>query len=185
MRVTAGLAKGTRLKTPSRAATRPTSDMVKEAVFNALAPRLEGARVLDLFAGAGGLGIEALSRGADAAVFVERDPRSAAVIRDNLRAARLDGRGEVRRANAVTEVVSLAGEGARFDVIVLDPPYGQELVGRTLRAIAASGALAPGGVAVAEGHWRDDPGEIEGLQRTRSARYGETAVWFYQVEEDA
>jgi len=185
MRVTAGLAKGTRLKTASRAATRPTSDMVKEAVFNALAPRLEGARVLDLFAGAGGLGIEALSRGADTAVFVERDARSAAAIRDNLRAAQLEGHGQVRRANAVTEVASLAAAGARFDVIVLDPPYGQELAGRTLRAIAASGALAPGGVAVAEGHWRDDPGEIEGLRRTRTARYGETAVWYYETAEGA
>jgi len=183
MRVTAGVAKGTRLRTAARAATRPTSDMVKEALFNALAPRLEEARVLDLFAGTGGLGIEALSRGAGAAVFVEREPRGAAMIRENLRAARLEARGEVRRANALTEVASLAAQGARFDVIVLDPPYGQELAGRTLRAIAAAGALAPGGVAVAEGHWRDDPGEIEGLRRTRSARYGETALWFYEAAE--
>ena len=147
MRVTAGVAKGTRLRTASRAATRPTSDMVKEALFNALAPRLEEARVLDLFAGTGGLGIEALSRGAGAAVFVEREPRGAAMIRENLRAARLEARGEVRRANALTEVASLAARGARFDVIVLDPPYGQELAGRILRAIAAAGALAPGGPA--------------------------------------
>ena len=114
-------------------------------------------------------------------MFVERDGRSAAAIRDNLRAARLDGRGQVRRANAVTEVASLGAAGERFDVIVLDPPYGQELLERTLRAIAASGALAPDGIAVAEGHWRDDPGEIDGLHRSRTARYGETAVWYYEM----
>jgi len=181
MRVTAGAAKGTRLRAGARAATRPTSDMVKEAIFNALAPRLDGARVLDLFAGTGGLGIEAVSRGAAEAVFVERDPRSAAAIRENLRAARLAERGAVRRANALTEVADLAREGARFDVIVLDPPYGQGLQARALRAVAAAGVLAPGGVAVVEGHWRDDPGEVEGLRRTRSARYGETGVWFYEA----
>ena len=185
MRVTAGVAKGTRLRTATRAATRPTSDMVKEAVFNALTPRLEDAHVLDLFAGTGGLGIEALSRGARDAVFVERDPRSAAVIRENLRAARLDARASVRRANALTAVAALAREGARFDVVVLDPPYGQGLQARALEAVAASGVLAEGAVAVAEGHWRDDPGEIAGLRRTRTARYGETGVWFYEPDGGA
>ncbi len=185
MRVTAGAAKGTRLRAPERAGLRPTSDMVKEALFNALAARLPGARVLDLFAGAGGLGIEALSRGAEEAVFVERDARGAAAIRENLRAARLAGRAAVRRANALTEIAALGRAGARFDLVLLDPPYGQGLQARALRLVAAAGILAPGGVAVAEGHWRDDPGEVEGLRRTRAARYGETGLWFYEAGEAA
>ncbi len=185
MRVTAGAAKGTRLRTATRAATRPTSDMVKEAIFNALAPRLGGTRVLDLFAGTGGLGIEALSRGAQEAVFVERDPRSAAIIRDNLRAAGVEGLGAVRRANALTEVAALGREGVRFDIVILDPPYGQRLQVRALRALVEAGVLTPGAVAVVEGHWRDDPGEVAGLRRVRAARYGETGVWFYEPDGGA
>jgi len=164
---------------------RPTSDRVKEALFNALAPRLRGARVLDLFAGTGALGIEALSRGAAATVFVERDPRGAALIRRNLAAARLESRGQVRRANALTEIAALGAQGAVFDVIVLDPPYGEGLPARVLRQLAASPILPPGAVAAAEGHWRDDPGELPGLRRVRAARYGETGLWFYMRDEAA
>ncbi len=185
MRVTSGAAKGTRLRTPGRGGVRPTSDMVKEALFNALAPRLADARVLDLFAGTGGLGIEALSRGAAQAVFVERDGHSAGMIRQNLEAARLSDRGTVRRANALTEIAALARAGTSFDLIVLDPPYGQGLAAEALHRIAAAGVLAPGGIVVAEGHWRDDPADIVGLRRVRAARYGETGLWFYERGEGA
>lgn len=152
--------------------------------MNILAPRLEGARVLDLFAGSGTLGIEALSRGADLAVFVERDRQAAAQIRSNLAASALEARGLVRRANALTEISVLAGAGERFDVIILDPPYGLGLLTKTVRLLKASGLLAPGGVVVAEGHWRDDPGDVPGLRRSRTARYGETALWFYEKDSE-
>ncbi|SRR5579884_176968 len=185
MRVTAGAAKGRRLRSAARAGLRPTSARVKDALLGALAARLPGARVLDLFAGTGGIGIEALSRGAREAVFVERDPRTAAVIRENLARAHLSDRATVRRASVLTEVPALARSGMRFDLVVLDPPYGRGLQALTLRLLAASRLLAPGGVAVAEGHWRDDPGEVEGLRRIRAARYGETALWFYEAEDDA
>jgi len=179
MRISSGTAKGTQLRSPG-AGVRPTSDRVKEALFNALAPRLADARVLDLFAGTGALGIEALSRGAARAVFVERDPRAVAAIRRNLAAARVEDLAEVRRAAVPGALDALEREGAVFDLIVLDPPYGQDLPARTLRRLAASRALlAPDGVIAAEGHWRDDPGEIAGLARTREARYGETGLWFY------
>ena len=152
--------------------------------MNILAPRLEGARVLDLFAGSGTLGIEALSRGADLAVFVERDRQAAAQIRSNLAASALEARGLVRRANALTEISVLAGAGERFDVIILDPPYGLGLLTKTVRLLKESGLLAPGGVVVAEGHWRDDPGDVPGLRRSRTARYGETALWFYEKDSE-
>lgn len=175
----------TRAGAPSRRSRglRPTSTRVRTALVNILAPRLPGARVLDLFAGTGAVGLEALRRGAQEAVFVERDPRRAEGIREVLRQSDLAGRAEVRRANALSEVPSLGREGRRFDVIVLDPPYGQGLLARSLSLVAASRLLAPGGVAVAEGHWRDDPGEVPGLRRVRTARYGETALWFYEGEE--
>ena len=181
MRVTSGRAKGTHLRAPG-SGVRPTSDRVKEALFNALAPRLADARVLDLFAGTGALGIEALSRGAARAVFVERDARAVAVIRRNLAAAHVDGQSEVRRGTVPGALDGLERDGAAFDLIVLDPPYGQDLPGRTLRRLAASPLLAAGGVIAAEGHWRDDPGAIPGLRRTRDARYGETGLWFYTRE---
>jgi 16S rRNA (guanine(966)-N(2))-methyltransferase RsmD len=150
--------------------------------MNALTPRLSGVRVLDLFAGTGALGIEALSRGAGAAVFVERDRQAAMVIRENLEASGFGERGTVRRGNALTEIAALGDSGQRFDVILLDPPYGLGLQAKALRLIASSGLLAPGGVVVAEGHWRDDPGPIEGLRHVRTARYGETALWFYDAQ---
>ncbi len=165
--------------TKGRRGVRPTSSKVKDALFNSLAPRLEGACVLDLFAGTGRLGIEALSRGAREAVFVEDDPRHVEVIRDNLRSAGVAARGAVRRANALTQVAALAAEGRRFDLIFLDPPYGRGLQRDVLGRIAAVPILAPEGLIIAEGHWRDDPGEVDGLTLVRSSRYGETAVWVY------
>jgi len=179
MRIGGGRARGTRLRAKGGRGVRPTSTLVSDAVFNSLAPRIAGACVLDLFAGTGRLGIEALSRGAREAVFVERDPRHAALIRQNLAAAGLSDRGVVRRADALAAVAAGEGERRRFDLIFLDPPYGRGLVAETLRRVAAGTLLAAGGLAIAEGHWRDDPGEIAGLARVRTARYGETAVWVY------
>ncbi len=182
MRVASGVAKRARLRGPGRGGVRPTSDRVKDALMNILAPRLADARVLDLFAGTGALGIEALSRGAKEAVFVERDRQAAAMIQANLEATGFGDRGTVRRANVLTEIAALAKRGNRFDLIVLDPPYGLGLQARTVRLAARAGLLAPGGLVVAEGHWRDDPGAVDGLRCTRTARYGETALWFYEEE---
>ena len=176
MRIGGGRARGTRLRAKGGRGVRPTSTLVSDAVFNSLAPRIAGACVLDLFAGTGRLGIEALSRGAREAVFVERDPRNAALIRQNLAAAGLSDRGVVRRADALA---AAEGERRRFDLIFLDPPYGRGLAAEALRRVAAGTLLAAGGLVIAEGHWRDDPGEIAGLARVRTARYGETAVWVY------
>ncbi|TMI83867.1 MAG: 16S rRNA (guanine(966)-N(2))-methyltransferase RsmD [Bacillati bacterium ANGP1] len=176
MRIGGGRARGTRLRAKGGRGVRPTSTLVSDAVFNSLAPRIAGACVLDLFAGTGRLGIEALSRGAREAVFVERDARNAALIRQNLAAAGLSDRGVVRRADALA---AAEGERRRFDLIFLDPPYGRGLAAEALRRVAAGTLLAAGGLVIAEGHWRDDPGEIAGLARVRTARYGETAVWVY------
>ena len=179
MRIGGGRARGTRLRAKGGRGVRPTSRLVTDAVFNSLAPRIAGTSVLDLFAGTGRLGIEALCRGAREAVFVERDPRNAALIRQNLAAAGLGDRGVVRRGDALAAVAAWGADGRRFDLIFLDPPYGRGLAAEALRRVAAGTILAAGGLVIAEGHWRDDPGEIAGLARMRTARYGETAVWVY------
>jgi len=179
VRLSGGTARGRHLRARGSRGVRPTAGRVTDALFNSLGPRVADARVLDLFAGTGRLGMEALSRGAREAVFVERDPRNAAAIKENLETVGLGPRAQVRRGNALTAVVSLAAEGRRFDLIILDPPYGRGLARETLGRVAATTVLAEGGLAIAEGHWRDDPGQVPGLECVRALRYGETAVWIY------
>jgi 16S rRNA (guanine966-N2)-methyltransferase len=167
----------------ARASVRPTVVRVREALFNALASHLPGARVLDLYAGSGALGLGALRRGAARAVLVERDRRQAAVLRRRVRQEGWGRQARVWQADAVAAVRRLADAGERFDLVVMDPPYGRGLLRRTLEAVAASDVLAPGGVVVAEGHWRDRPGAVAGLRCTRESRYGETRVWYFQKAE--
>lgn len=176
--------KGNKSRRPG-AAVRPTSGLVRDALFNSLAARTGGARVLDLFAGTGALGIEALRRGAAVAVFVERDAKMADGIRRRLAGEGFDDQVEIWRKEAHTAVFELGRRGRQFDLILLDPPYGQEWIPRTLHAIAISGALAAGGLIVAEGHWRDRPEAVAGLVCTREARYGETVLWYFSRREEA
>ncbi len=145
MRVIAGSAKGIRLA-PVADGTRPLSDRAREGLFSSLGSEVVGARVLDLFAGTGAVGIEALSRGAATALFVESSAGAIRTIRENLRRTGLEDRGEIRRAQVMR--VLGAGEGA-FDVVFLDPPYriAPGELDRVLTAIAA-GAVAPGGLVV-------------------------------------
>ena len=165
MRVVAGIAGGRRLQVPAGRKLRPTSERVREAVFSSLTSQgaVEGARVLDLFAGTGALGIEALSRGASAATFVEADPAAVAAIRANLSTTGLAG-GTVVVADALR---FLADPGGEFDLAFVDPPYSftawPELLGRLQAA-----------VAVLESRRPVEPGP--GWEVTRSARYGDTAV---------
>src|SRR5437773_9773106 len=122
-RIIAGEAGGRRLAVPPGEGVRPTSDRVKESVFSALGPgRLDGAKVLDLYAGSGALGLEALSRGADRAVFVELDGAAARAIEQNLDKLRLSG--TVLRRDAVTVLAQEAGAGRKYDLVLVDPPYG-------------------------------------------------------------
>jgi 16S rRNA (guanine966-N2)-methyltransferase len=154
---------------------------VRDALFNILAGRIElaGARVLDLFAGTGALGLEALRRGAASAVFVEHDHALADALRVRGRAAALTGRMEVWRKDAAAAVRELGRAGRQFDLIMLDPPYGLRWIPRILEAIVAGSILAPGGFVVAEGHWRDRPA-ASGLALIRDARYGDTVLWFFE-----
>ena len=126
MRVIAGKARRLNLKTIPGLETRPTTDRIKETLFNILQPELLECRFLDLFAGSGGIGIEALSRGADLAVFVEKNPKAAACIKENLAFTKLAEGGKLLNMDVLQALRSLEGKGA-FDIIFMDPPYNKEL----------------------------------------------------------
>jgi 16S rRNA (guanine966-N2)-methyltransferase len=183
-RVIAGSARGTRLEAPAHG-TRPLSDRVKESLFAAL--DADGAlehRFLDLFAGSGAAGVEALSRGASGATFVERDPSAVRAIKANL--ARTHLVGEVRRAKVETYLAAgHSGEAEPFGAVLVDPPYDSLLVEPTLTLLGdeALGWLRPGATVVAKHFWRDDPPEVVGkLRRGRQKRFGETVLSFYTRE---
>jgi 16S rRNA (guanine(966)-N(2))-methyltransferase RsmD len=179
MRVIAGTAKGRRLRTPRGRAVRPTADRVKEALFSMLQSRfdLEGAALLDLFAGSGALGIEGLSRGAARVVFVEQDGTARRVLGANLVACGFAARGRILPLAARRAVIELAGGGERFDGVLLDPPYGRGLADEALVQLTAAGLIAPGGWVAAEHHVDDALAAAYGpLRLTAARRYGKTAV---------
>jgi 16S rRNA (guanine966-N2)-methyltransferase len=178
VRVVGGRLGGRRLRAVPGAATRPTSDRVKEALFGILAERVEGARVLDLFAGTGALAIEALSRGAASAVLVEQAAPAVAVIRANLDALDLDGAARVRRTRAETYLRTQ--RDGPFDLVLVDPPYAAPvgLVAGLLGRLART-ALAPGAVVVVEAATRAEaPPWPPGLEPDPPRRYGDTALHF-------
>ena len=145
MRVIAGALKGRRLVTPRGATTRPTADQVRTALMDTLAPRLPGARMLDLFAGAGAVGLEALSRGAAHATFVERDGRAAAALVQNVRELGVGGRARVLRGDVGRELTRLAGLGERFEIVFLDPRTPRTASSRRWRRWAPVTSWCPAG----------------------------------------
>jgi 16S rRNA (guanine966-N2)-methyltransferase len=185
-RVIAGSAKGTRLRAPGPG-TRPFSDRVKQTLFAILEPEIAGARVLDLFAGSGAAGIEALSRGAAAAVFVEKDPGAVSVIEANLQASRLTGPATtVARADVLAWLARPTSDQSPFDLILVDPPYSDvDVMGHVLEALGtATAPVAPGARVVAKHFWRDRPPDRIGmLIAERDRRFGESALTFYRREE--
>lgn len=179
-RVIAGSARGTRLAAPGPG-TRPLGDRVKQTLFGILDPGLAGAAVLDLFAGSGAGGIEALSRGAARAVFVERDAGAARVITENLRRAGLSGPAAVvLRRDALAWLAAGAGDAGPFDLVLVDPPYADaEAMARALELVGP--VVAPGGRVVAKHFWRTPPPARVGMLATeRGRRFGETALTFYR-----
>jgi len=178
MRVIAGSLKGRRLAPPTWAGLRPTSDRLRETLFNILAPRLAGARVLDGFAGSGAVGIEALSRGAAHVTFIDSDRRAAALIEANLRTCGVEEGFAIERG-AVAPVLRTMAANRTFDLIVLDPPYD---AGDVLEALEAAGRrLAPGGMLVLERATRTNPPESPALTRTRDVKSGDSTLTFYTM----
>ncbi|HSO29055.1 MAG TPA: 16S rRNA (guanine(966)-N(2))-methyltransferase RsmD [Candidatus Sulfomarinibacteraceae bacterium] len=184
-RVIAGRARGIRLGAPGEG-TRPLADRVKQALFAILEPGLPGARVLDLFAGSGAAGIEALSRGASTAVFVERDPAAVVTIRANLERTHLSGpAATVVRADAIAWLATPAPAG-QFDLAFVDPPYDRpDLLAAALERLGSGNLLAPAAMVVAKHFWRDRPPDSVGLLASeRERRFGETTLTFYRLPAD-
>ena len=181
MRIIAGSLKGRRLA-PVKGLIRPTGAKVREAIFNILGDAVVEAKVLDLFAGTGALGIEALSRGAEAAVFVEDHPESLKVLRRNLESLDLRDRAQVLPVPVLSALKKLAVQCENFDLAFLDPPYGGEKAGAALNALAGAAIMAPAAWVVAEHSRRDTLPEAAGrLERRELRRYGDTQVAFYQA----
>ena len=174
MRIVAGEFRGRQLKSPTWDGLRPTSDRLRETLFNILGPSVRGARVLDGYAGTGAIGIEALSRGAAAVTFVERDPRAVKLIEANL--AALGATGVIMRAGLADAVTRLGGQV--FDLIVLDPPYAD---GAAAEALDAVQALATGRTRVVVEHATRHPSPLERgeLRLTRTVKAGDSALSFY------
>lgn len=182
MRIVGGQFKGRVIAAPVGRDTRPTGDRAREAVFNILAHApfsagMEGRRVLDLFAGSGALGLEAMSRGAAFALFVETDSAARGVIRDNIEALGLFGATRIHRRDATDLGVKPAGLGDPFDLVFLDPPYGKGLGEAALSKLAPGGWITPDALIVLEVGADEDPAP-EGFEVLDSRLYGAAKVLF-------
>lgn len=181
MRVVSGKLKGKALKAVPGKSTRPTTDKVKEAIFNMIGPYFEGGLCLDLFAGSGGLGIEALSRGTDNVIFVDRDGKAIQTIYENLKQCRLEEQAEVYRNESSRALKAIVKRELRFDYIFLDPPYVKQQLKEMLEIIDKHSLLNDKGVIVCE-HSSDVqlPKQIEGLVLLKQETYGIITISIYE-----
>jgi 16S rRNA (guanine(966)-N(2))-methyltransferase RsmD len=177
MRIVSGQYKGRRLMSPSWNGLRPTSDKLRETLFNIVAPRVAGARVLDGYAGTGAIGLEALSRGAAYVVFVERHRAALALIEENLRQCGVEG-GYTIEAGDLATVLRRPDRTTGFDLIVLDPPYDEPPDAEVLDVAASH--LAPDGVLVLERATRREPVWPVSLERVRDVKSGDSTLTFFR-----
>ena len=181
MRVIAGSARSLRLKTLDGMDTRPTTDRIKETLFNIISPSIFDSIFLDLFSGSGGIGIEALSRGAREAVFVENNPKAMACIKENLKFTRLEAKAATMTTDVMDALYRLEGEKV-FDFIFMDPPYDQGLIPECLPLLAEK--MAPGGIILCETSRGETLPEQAGrFCRSREYHYGKSKVTIYREKE--
>ena len=180
MRVISGNAKGIQLKTPDGMLTRPTADRVKEALFSIIQFDIPSASVLDLFGGTGQLGIEALSRGAKRAVFIDEREEACRLIRENLKRTKLEALGRVIRSDYIAFLKNCT---ECFNIILLDPPYAEEYLENSLKIITEIDILQSGGIIVAERPLgKELPWEFNGFTRSRDYKYGKTLLTIYRKD---
>ena len=180
MRVITGKAKGISLKTPEGMLTRPTADRVKEALFSIVQFEIPGAKVLDLFGGTGQLGIEALSRGATQAIFVDAREDACKLIRENLKRTKLDQQGTVIRSDYLDYLKRCR---QKFNVIILDPPYAEVFLENALKMITEIDILETDGIIIAEHpNGKELPWDFDGFTRSRDYKYGNTLITLYRKD---
>jgi 16S rRNA (guanine966-N2)-methyltransferase len=173
--------RGRRLRAPDGFATRPTSDRVREALFNIIAPRVSGSRFLDVCAGSGAVGLEAISRGADEAVFVEQSRRALEQLESNIEACGAGRTTRIIAKDALAALKALAARDEEFDIVFVDPPYDAHLYKPILRLLGMSDLVAPEGVVIVERRSRHDlPPEAGALRHYRDVRYGDSTLAFYE-----
>lgn len=180
MRIIAGEAKGKTIKTLRGLEVRPTSDLVREALFAILGPRVEGAVFLDLFAGSGSVGIEALSRGAQETIFVDENPQCIRILKENLIRTGLEKRSRIYKTESLHFLVSSQLKPKTIDIIFIDPPYGDDLARKALKLVEERGILAEGAWAVVEHfHKTTLAGAVKNLKLFKERRFGATKLSFY------
>lgn len=189
MRVISGSARGRKLKSPRSSETRPIMDRVKTALFDILAPEIMGMRVLDLFAGTGAVGIEALSRGAESATFIERSPEAWRLVRENLAITGLSDRAEVLRADAFAYLQQAAAANRRYDLVYVAPPQYEGLAARALAQLDAAPLTEPDGLVIVQIHPQEraslDALSLKRLRRYDERKYGSTLLLFYTHDEES
>ena len=182
MRVITGKARGVQLKTPEGMLTRPTTDRVKEALFSIIQFEIPGSSVLDLFGGTGQLGIEALSRGAKRAVFVDEREDACKIIRENLKRTKLDDCASVVRSDYLSYLKKCK---ETFQIILLDPPYVEVFLENSLKMITEIDILQSDGIIVAEYPvGKELPWEFPGFSRSREYKYGNTLLTIYRKTKE-
>lgn len=181
MRVITGTARGVQLKTPDGMLTRPTTDRVKEALFSIIHFEIPGAKVLDLFGGTGQLGIEALSRGAKSAVFVDAQESACKIIRENLKRTKFEKEGRVVRGDYL-QYLNRCTE--KFDIILMDPPYAEVFLENALKRITEIDILETNGIIITERPLgKELPWEFDGFTRSKDYKYGSTLLTLYRKAE--
>lgn len=184
MRIVAGTARGRAIEGPKPTSKhiRPTADRVRETIFNVLGQFLDGQGVLDLYAGTGALGLEAVSRGAGRAVLVDQDREAQALCRKNTEGLGFSAQVELLAQPVARAVEALGRKGERFELIFADPPYAARVVETVLEAVTGAGLVSPGGMVVVEHDKREDsPEQHAGLTREDQRRFGDTLVSFYRA----
>ncbi|SDG94476.1 16S rRNA (guanine(966)-N(2))-methyltransferase RsmD [Alteribacillus persepolensis] len=185
MRVISGTAKGVILKAVPGMKTRPTSDKVKEALFHRIGPYFRGGAGLDLYAGTGSLGIEALSRGFDSFVFVDKSPQAVKIIRQNVKAASFEQSSRIYRNDTSRALSALEKRNEVFDLICMDPPYDYQQLAEMLTTIYEKGLLRLSGYAICEHRSSVElPDYVSGLSKQQAHTYGDTAVSIYGFDHE-
>ena len=185
MRVIGGIYRGRRLRTVEGLAVRPTSDRLRETLFDILAPRIASSRFLDICAGSGAVGIEALSRGASEATFIDKSRRSLAVIESNLQTLGIKREATVIKSDALAALRRLAEESKQFDIAFFDPPYDSDIYRAVLGKLATGGLLSDDAIVIAERRAKTPPEtNCGGLTIYREVKQGESALTFYRLGDD-
>ena len=180
MRIIGGEFRGRRIKQPDRATVRPTKDRIREAVFNVIAEKVPGADILDVFAGSGAYGLEALSRGAKRATFIDRDELCASVISENIQALSVQERAKVIAADTAETLKFLGKNKERFDLVFADPPYNMNMARKALIMINQYDILNPSGFLILEHHSAETVPESEGdVSICRQKSYGDISISFF------